>query len=323
MILYSKQGIVENINSMKKLGRLAHSFLLVGEKGVGKKVMAEYIAKMLMCENGNACGECRHCRRIHNNTHPDVIRPERTGKKQIYTKDAMRLVCSDAFVYPNDCESKVYIFADCESIEETTQNLMLKLIEEPPDHVYFIFTAVSRSVFLPTILSRVITLGVNECTHVDCKLALNDIGKYSSEQIEEAVLRFHGNIGNCIEFLNNGEICNSFLSCKSIIDGMIASDEYEIIKSLAQIGENRDKIREILLLTDKAIRDACVIRINYDGGNTSLIGCYPEGSERLSSKLSFKRAETIHNAILDAVGYCAGNVNVSVAMSALGGVLAC
>lgn len=322
MILYSKQGIVGNINAMRDSSRMPHAFLLIGEKGVGKKVMSKYIAKVLMCEHGNACGECRHCRRIENNTHPDVILPERSGKKQIYNKETMRGICSDAFVFPNDCDCKIYIFADCESIEEATQNLMLKLIEEPPDHVYFIFTASNRSTFLPTILSRVITLGVSECTPADCRSALLDMKKYSLEQIDGAVMRFHGNIGSCVNYIENGEIADVTAHCQNIVDGIITADEYSIIKALSEMGENRDKIRIILTFLDKTIRDACIIRINSDGGNAALIGCYPEGAVKLSEKLSFRRAELIHDAIYEAIGQCASNVNVLAAMSALGGIIA-
>ncbi len=321
MILYSKEGVVNNLLAMKNTGRMAHAFLLVGEKGVGKKVMASYIAKLLMCENGNACGECRHCRRIDKNTHPDVIRPERSGKKLIYNKETMRNVCTDAFISPNDCDSKVYIFADCENIEEATQNLMLKLIEEPPDPVYFVFTAVNRSIFLPTILSRVITLGVNECSVDDCKAALMDMGTYQELQIKDALLRFHGNIGSCMEYLNGSELADIVSHCKNIVDGMIISDEYFVLKSLSEIGENRDKVKSVLNILDKVVRDACVIRLNSEGGKAALIGCYPEGAEKLSTRISFKRAESVHEAINNTIGYCNGNVNVAVAMSALGGLL--
>ena len=57
--LYSKDTLVSSINAMKQSGRLAHAFLLTGEKGVGKKIAAKYIAMTILCENGNACGECR------------------------------------------------------------------------------------------------------------------------------------------------------------------------------------------------------------------------------------------------------------------------
>ncbi|MDE7289282.1 MAG: DNA polymerase III subunit delta', partial [Oscillospiraceae bacterium] len=244
--LYSKEQPAAAIDAMMKTGRLAHAFLLTGEHGVGKKVFADYIAMTLLCENGNACGQCRHCKRILANTHPDVIKPEKSGKKQIYNRETIRNICSDAFVSPNDCDAKVYIFSDCEGLEEGTQNLMLKLIEEPPDTVYFIFTAVNASVFLPTIRSRVITLGIPECSEEDCLAALMDTGSYTKAQAEDAVKRFHGNIGGCMDYIAGGETAENVEFCRKITAAIADSNEYALLAALHQIGENRNRIKAVL-----------------------------------------------------------------------------
>lgn len=292
---------------------MAHAFLLTGERGVGKKTAADYIAMTLLCEKGGdaPCGECRHCKRILENTHPDVIRPEKSGKKQIYNRETMRGICSDAYVKPNDCDAKVYIFTDCESVEEGTQNLMLKLIEEPPDTAYFIFTAVSRSVFLPTILSRVITIGIPECTETDCRMALEDMG-FSEEAISGAVERFHGNIGNCVDYLKGGETAENAEICRSVIAAIAAGDEYGLLTALHRIGDNRNRIKLVLELADKTIRDACVARL----GTAPMIGCDPKGAEALSRKISMRRAELIHEAIGRVIVHCGMNMNVPSEISA-------
>lgn len=310
--LYSKEAPAEATEAMKRTGRFPHAFLLTGEKGVGKKFFADHIAMTLLCETGSACGECRHCRRILSGSHPDVIKPEKSGKKQIYNRDTIRGICSDAFVAPNDCDAKVYIFSDCESIEESTQNLMLKLIEEPPDTAYFIFTAVSGSVFLPTILSRVVTIGIPEASEKDCAAALADTGMYSTEQIDDAVKRFHGNIGCCMEYLDRGELAENSELCREIISAVADGNEYELLKALHKIGDDRSRARLVLGLADKVIRDACIIRLE----NIPLIGCDPEGAERLSRTLSRRRAERIHEAINQAVTHCGGTANVSAEMAA-------
>lgn len=306
MKLYSKEMPSAAVESMKRTGRFPHAFLLTGEKGVGKKTFADYIAMSLMCEKGSACGECRNCKRILSGTHPDVIRPEKSGKKQIYNRETIRQVCGDAFVAPNDCDVKVYIFTDCESIEESSQNLMLKLIEEPPDTAYFIFTAVSGSVFLPTILSRVVTIGIPEASENDCKAALADKGCYTSEQIDDAVKRFHGNIGCCMEYLSGGELAENAELCGRIVSAIADGSEYDLLKALYDIGDDRPKVRQILGLVDKTVRDACMMRY----GNIPLIGCDPEGAEKLSRTISRRRAETIHEAVNTTCARCAGTANV-------------
>lgn len=323
MILYSKDNITSAIASMKVNNRMAHGFLLTGESGAGKKTSAFYIAKVLMCEScvdGVPCGVCRHCRRIDEKIHPDVIVPERSGVKMIYNRDTIRQLCSDAYVSPNDCDVKVYILPDCENIEESTQNLMLKLIEEPPDTAYFIFTASDKSVFLPTILSRVVTFGVPEFSEYDCKKALGDMCKYTAEQINEAVEAYHGNIGSCIDYLENGVAAENAVFCRKLIDGMLNGSEYELNKALCELGEKRDRIKAVLTLADKVLRDVCIIRLSGKE-NAALIGCYREGAEKLSDRLSFRRAEAIHKSLCTTIGYCYSNVNVPLAMSALSGSL--
>ena len=306
MKLYSKERPAAPIESMKRTGRFPHAFLLTGERGVGKKVFADYIAMTLMCEHGNACGECRNCKRILAGTHPDVIKPEKSGKKQIYNRETIREVCGDAFIAPNDCDVKVYIFTDCESIEENSQNLMLKLIEEPPDTVCFIFTALNANVFLPTIRSRVVTIGIPEASEEDCKAALSDMGKYSAEQIEDAVKRFHGNIGCCEEYLSGGELSENAGYCREIIAAIADGNEYGLLKALYRIGEDRPRVRRVLELADKVIRDACMMRFE----NIPLIGCDPEGAERLSRTISRKRAESVHEAINKSCARLRGTANV-------------
>ncbi|MCD7730958.1 MAG: DNA polymerase III subunit delta' [Oscillospiraceae bacterium] len=322
MILYSKKHITDAVSAMKQSGRTAHGFLLIGEKGSGRKTTALYIAKSLMCEsgvNGVPCGKCRHCRRIDEGTHPDVIILERTGKMMIYNAEAIRDMYRSAYTKPNDCDAKVYILPDCENIQERTQNIMLKLIEEPPDYAYFIFTAESRDVFLPTILSRIITFGIPECSEDECRSALRDRNKYSEGQIDEAVSAFHGNIGGCIDYLENGASAELVKYCKEITECIINGDEYGINKALYSIGENREKVRNVLEMTDKIIRDACVMRVS--GEDAELIGCYKSGSERLSMRLSFRRAENIHTQLGKYMDYCGSNVNISAAMSSLSGLL--
>lgn len=322
MKLYSKDNIIRAAASMQSNGRMSHGFLLTGDKGTGRKTTAMYLAKVLMCsdiKDGIPCGTCRHCRRIDSGIHPDVITPERSGAKQIYSRDTIREVCSDAYVAPNDCDAKVYLFPDCENIEESTQNLMLKLIEEPPDSAYFIFTAPDKSVFLPTIISRVITFGVPECSEEECRKALEEMGKYTSEQINDAVEAYHGNIGNCIEYIEKGTAYENAELCRQIINSIISGSEYELNKVFYSIGEKRDRIKAVLELADKVIRDVCIIRLN--GRNAALIGCSRSGALTLSERLSFRKAQAIHEAFGRTIGYCHSNVNVPLAVSALCGML--
>jgi hypothetical protein len=108
------------------------------------------------------CGECRHCKRILSDTHPDFITPERTGKTQIYTRDTMRSVVADTAIMPNDTDRKIYFFPDFDNTAVDSQNILLKSIEEPPGGVQFIFTVTDPGVLLPTILSRSVIIEIRD-----------------------------------------------------------------------------------------------------------------------------------------------------------------
>ena len=174
--IYGNEYLLSTLRSMVKSGRTAHSVLFYGEKGSGKKLMASYYTELLLCESPTEegpCGACNSCRNAAAGIHPDVVYVEKTGKLGGYSVDTARDVISDAFIKPNNSSGrKIYIFTDCHNIDVRTQNTLLKLIEEPPDYAYFIFTAESKSDFLPTIISRCICMGVSVCTPEEAAEAL-------------------------------------------------------------------------------------------------------------------------------------------------------
>ena len=202
--IYGNKFALDTFEAMFKSGRLPHSFLIYGEKGLGKKTLAKYLSAALLCEKGTGipCGECRSCRNAEKGVHPDIIYPEHSGKLNTYTVETCRHVCADAFIAPNNGSAKVYVFTDADNIQLPAQNSLLKIVEEPPDFVYFIFTASSKDVFLPTIISRVTSVGVSPCTFDECAQALGIKG-YESSRISEAMENFGGNIGMCVEYLEN------------------------------------------------------------------------------------------------------------------------
>lgn len=311
MKIYSKNNLRKLISSMNKSGRFAQGILLTGEKGSGRKTSAKYIAQSLLCEDpsdGLPCGICRSCRRIEENIHPDVIFPETEGKSGIYKIESTRNVVADCFTLPNDGRKKIYIYSDCEKLPPISQNALLKIIEEPPPYVCFIFTSADKSVFLPTILSRVISIAINPCTEEECKEALSAAEKYTAEEIEIAVSAYHGNIGKCTEYLEKGSAYDISEKAKSISGAILSSDRYEALKELSSVS-GRENMREILVMLDKIIRDAAVLRIM--GTNSDIIGCAEEISLKLSERITDKKANKIHEALCEAAKLCAGDMNIN------------
>lgn len=316
--IYGNKFALDTFEAMFKSGRLPHSFLIYGEKGLGKKALAEYLSAALLCEKGTGipCGECRSCRNAEKGVHPDIIYPEHSGKLNTYTVETCRHVCADAFIAPNNGSTKVYVFTDADNIQLPAQNSLLKIVEEPPDFVYFIFTASSKDVFLPTIISRVTSVGVSPCTFDECAQALGIKG-YESSRISEAMENFGGNIGMCEEYLENENLRTITLLTKRAADSIISRDEYSLltVMSSAEL-KDRHMSAVFLEMLDRIIRDCTALKFNK---SASLISCYPKGAEKLADSISVKSAEKIHNLLNTAAADVRANVNSILLMSALCG----
>lgn len=316
--IYGNKQLLDVLAGMAASGRTAHSLLICGEKGSGRKLIAKYYTQALMCEapdNGRPCGVCNSCRNIDKDIHPDVIYPEKSGKLGNYSVTTARDVIADAYVKPNNSSGcKVYIFADCHNVDLRTQNALLKLIEEPPDYAYFIFTGGSKSEFLPTIISRCVCFNTSPCTEEEAAQSLADSG-YEQADVKKAVSCFHGNIGMCESYINDEELRKRVDLTKSIADSIIRKDEYALGVGLFALGKEREDVREVLSMLDKLMRDAAVLEKD---GNAHTIGCYREGADELSHSLTAYSSARVHSCIEKAWNAVESNVNISLALTALG-----
>lgn len=319
MKLYSKESITRPLNAMSQTGRFVHSYIITGETGTGKKTAAKYIAMQLLCDNKNACGQCRQCRRVLKNQHPDFITVEKEKDKSSYSTDDIRKkVVADCYISPNDCDRKVYFLPDCEGWKDSAQDALLKVTEDPPDSAYFIFTAANKGTFLTTLISRSMTLEVHEADIESCKAALRDIGKYTEEQISDACSTFCGNIGKCIDYLEGDETLKAAAeSVKKAVEAIALRDEYTLAVILNKAASNRDKMRCFLEMLARAVRDSACIR---NGGN-DILGCTKAGSARLAETIPVKRLLAMYDAICDASLSCTRNCNAAVTAAVLAGKL--
>ncbi|MBR4578227.1 MAG: hypothetical protein IKQ69_04460 [Oscillospiraceae bacterium] len=139
---------------------MLHAVLLSGS-GEAVKERSRVLAAAALCEGGGPkpCGQCRHCRKVFRDIHPDVTRIERGLDKKGRTRreitvDQIRDLERDAAVLPNEAAGKVYIFPEAEAMNVPAQNAFLKLLEEPPAWVTFLLCTANPERLLPTVRSR-------------------------------------------------------------------------------------------------------------------------------------------------------------------------
>lgn len=137
-------------------GAFWQTLLLEGGDETVRRSLALHLANALVCVHTGArpCGHCKACIKCAANSHPDVKLYAPEKKNATFRVEVCREIRQDAFVVPNDGACKVYILEDSQNMNDSSENALLKILEEPPKGVYFILTCSSRSAMLPTILSR-------------------------------------------------------------------------------------------------------------------------------------------------------------------------
>ncbi|MCI1269644.1 MAG: DNA polymerase III subunit delta' [Ruminococcus sp.] len=319
--IFGNSALLSSLENMIASGRTANSVLFFGVKGSGRKTIARYYAKALLCYNplpdGKPCNSCKSCRNFDDNVHPDFILPPKSGKLGGFSVDTAKLVCSDAIISPNNGDRKVYFFPDCHNMDVRTQNTLLKIIEEPPAFTFFIFTSLSKNDFLPTIISRCACFGVCECSENLCRDALT-AKNLPQNDIDSAVSCFHGNIGRCLDYIFNPDIRLRVDLTKALTNSIINHDEYALAVNLFKLGKERYDVKDALSLLDSLLRDAAVILSSQQNSRSiPLIGCFPSGSASLASFLSARQIICIHLAVNKCWAAIEANSNISLTLSAL------
>lgn len=157
--LIGQDALVQTLRNAISSGRIAHAFMLTGVRGVGKTTTARIIAKALNYAgpDGSAqattgdTGDCPICQAISEDRHPDVIEMDAASRTGV---DDVREILDGVRYAPTEARYKVYIIDEVHMLSKQAFNALLKTLEEPPEHVKFIFATTEIRKVPITVLSR-------------------------------------------------------------------------------------------------------------------------------------------------------------------------
>ena len=217
------ESVKEALSALDNHGRIPHAIIIESKNKESAFEAAKFLSMYAVCTSDNKpCKVCEQCHKAEIKGHADISYPRPENKSKTYSIEQMRNIIKDSYILPNEANAKVYVFEEADNrLTDIAQNSFLKLLEEPPQNVYFILLCESAQKLLVTILSR--------CTVVRLK---NEV------RISEKALEY----------------------AEKIVKGIISSREYDLLLALNVLSD-KDNADETLSTVRMILRDGLALSI--------------------------------------------------------------
>ena len=260
------KDILKYISSAVENNRVSHAYILNGERGSGKKMLANLFAMTLLCETGDnePCGKCHSCKQAESGNHPDIIRVTHEKPNSISVDDIRTQVNNTVDIKPYQGPYKVYIIPQADMMTPQAQNAILKTIEEPPSYAVFLLLTENAETLLPTINSRCVMLKLRNIKDTLIKKYLMENLEIPDYKADMCTAFAQGNMGRAIMLANSdhfNEIREEAIQLLKYIHEMELS---EIVDAVSHISVYKLEITDYLDIIMIWYRDVLMYKATKD-----------------------------------------------------------
>jgi len=184
-----QMAVTQTLKTQLQSGRMSHAYLFTGSRGTGKTSCAKILAKAVNClhpENGNPCNCCAACRSIDDGSCMDVLEIGAASNNGV---DNVRDLRDDAIYTPSQVKMRVYIIDEVHMLSISAFNALLKIIEEPPEHLLFILATTELHKVPATILSRCQRFSFRRISQEDIAARLQYVAYQENIDLDDAAAR--------------------------------------------------------------------------------------------------------------------------------------
>lgn len=312
------EQIIEHLKNAITMDKVSHAYIINGPEKSGKMMLAEAFAAALQCEKGEAepCLECHSCKQAVGRNQPDIlyVRHEKPGT--ISVDDIRTQLNNDIVIKPYSSKYKVHIVDEAQKMNVQAQNALLKTIEEPPAYAIIILLTTNADSFLPTILSRCVTLNIKAVADEVIKKFLMKEYRIPDYQAEVCVAFAQGNVGKAIALASSEDFNELKAGAIQLIKRLDDIELYEMTEAVKQISEYKLEINDYFDLMMIWYRDVLYYKATKDV-NKLIFKDEVYDIKRQAEQSSYNGIETILEALQKAQVRLNANVNFDLVIELL------
>lgn len=310
IINYIRNAVTEN--------KVSHAYILNGERGSGKKMLANLFATTLLCEKQgpDPCNACHSCHQAESGNHPDIIRVTHEKPNTISVDDIRRQVNEDIQIKPYQGPYKIYIIAEADLMTVQAQNALLKTIEEPPAYVVIFLLTENAEALLPTISSRCVMLKLRNIKDTLIRKYLMETMHVPDYKADMCTAFAQGNMGRAIMLASSDHFNEIREEAVQLLKYINEMDISEVTKAIKKIGTYKLEINDYLDIIMIWYRDVLLYKATKDMDKVVFKDQISYIQER-AKKSSYEGIELILESLEKAKTRLKANVNFDLVMELL------